>query len=269
MSVIASRFVIGRHEAISPFCRQCDSVLIYSISTVPHCVAISQQAFAVIARNEAISPSIRHFHSVGHCEARSNLILFPSFPFYPSFPGTKQFPKKDCRENINIHLNNKHQLVFSRNDVKKMFRRSNYVGHCDSFRHCEARSNLPFYPSFPFFPSFPGTKQSASSIRHCHSFRHCEARSNLILFPSFPFFPSFPGTKQFPKKDCRENINIHLNNKHQLVFSRNDVKKMFPRSNYVRHCHSFRHCEARSNLPILSVNAILCSFTVFQPFPTV
>ena len=147
MSVIASRFVIGRHEAISPFCRQCDSVLIYSISNVPHCVAISQQAFAVIARHEAISS------------------LFPSFPFFPSLRGTKQSPqKKIATKTLDIHLNNKHPLMFSRNDVTTCF-----SPHCEPFRHCEARSNLlqKFKSTFPLIiPGFLPTSLSSPDLIH-------------------------------------------------------------------------------------------------------
>jgi hypothetical protein len=92
-----------------------------------------------------------------HCEARSN-------------PPQKKIATKT----LNIHLNNKHSLMFSRNDATTCF-----------FLHS-------------------GTKQSD------------------------PCFPSLRGTKQSPqKKIATKTLNIHLNNKHSRMFSRNDATTCF------------------------------------------
>jgi len=201
MSVIASRFVIARHEAISPFC-----------ASMRFCAHLQYFNRSPLCSNLPTG-------FCRHCEERSNLPFYPSFPFCRSLRGTKQshpfsvisilsviprheaISKKDCRENINIHLNNKHQLVFSRNDVKKMFRRSNYVGHCESFRHWEARSNLPILPSMRFCAHLQYFNRSPLCSNLPTGFcRHCEARSNLILVSVIAILSSLRGTKQSPPK---------------------------------------------------------------------
>jgi len=201
MSVIASRSVIARHEAISPFC-----------ASMRFCAHLQYFNRSPLCSNLPTG-------FCRHCEERSNLPFYPSFPFCRSLRGTKQshpfsvisilsviprheaISKKDCRENINIHLNNKHQLVFSRNDVKRcsvvpimsviailsvIARHETISPFCPSMRFC---AHLQYFKRPPLCSNLP--------TGFC---RHCEARSNLPSCPSFPFFPSFPGTKQFPKK---------------------------------------------------------------------